>query len=248
LLALSEGSADEGLVERQRVAIRGAAHTLAELRSAAAFGETFTSLVERYPDALTHGAVQDVSDALVRLTTTAPEVPQALAQAIEALDRARDAAKVFKVTGRGFEPIARGFQRTYARARRDLERARKTRRVEHLHDFRTHEKRHLYQLELLKKLWPKLLRVEIRELDRLGERLGEHHDLSLLVPALERGASKRLAPELGLMVERRKRELEKTILYRGARAFSETPKARLRRFAGYFAVFERRAELEAEPK
>jgi CHAD domain-containing protein len=240
LLALVEDNLDPDQVTRSRTCIRAAAHALAELRSAAALNETFDALVERYPGSLEAQIVDGVHRALTRPAESA-DTTTALSAAVDALGRARDAAQKLDVSGHGWSVVDRGFRRTYSRARKYFSRARDSRSVDELHEFRTQLKRHYYQLELFTKVWPRLVRAECRELDRLGERLGEHHDLSLLVPELER---KGLAPEavasLPALIDRRRRDLESKVLSGAARLFAEAPRARARRFAGYYAAFHRR--------
>lgn len=241
LLSLVEDNLDPEQVTRARSCIRTAAHALAELRSAAALNETFDALVERYPGSLEAPIVDGVHRALTR-PTESTDTTAALTAAVDALGRARDAAQKLDVSGHGWSVVDRGFRRTYARARKYFSRARDSRSVDELHEFRTQLKRHYYQLELFSKVWPRLVRAECRELDRLGERLGEHHDLSLLVPELERkGLAPDAAAALPALIDRRRRDLESKVLSRAARLFAEAPRARARRFAGYYAAFHRRA-------
>jgi CHAD domain-containing protein len=245
LLALARGSADAGLVERLRRHVRRAAHALSELRGRAALAEIFLALTKRYPGELPAPLGDELERALNSGASWSSErTAQALAAASDTLTQARSDARAFHVRGDGFAALEPGFRRTYARARRDLRLARKTGEVEHLHDFRTHAKRHLYQLATFEKVWPKLVRVESKELDRLGEHLGEHHDLSLLLPALEATTDAPL-DELERLVERRKRDLERKIFARAARLFSEKPKLRSRRFAGYHAALGFRPRKDA---
>jgi CHAD domain-containing protein len=240
LLALVEENLDPEQGKRTRTCIRTAAHALAELRSAAALNETFDALVERYPGSLEARIVDGVQRALTRPTESA-DATTALTAAVDALARARDAAQKLDVSGHGWSVVDRGFRRTYARARKYFSRARDSRSVDELHEFRTQLKRHFYQLELFSKVWPRLVRAECRELDRLGERLGEHHDLSLLIPELERkGLPPETAASLPALIDRRRGDLESKVLSRAARLFAETPRARARRFAGYYAAFRRR--------
>jgi CHAD domain-containing protein len=239
LLSLVEDNVDPEQVTRARACIRAAAHALADLRSSAALNETFDALVERYPGSLEAPIIDGVRRALTR-PTESMDTTQALTAALDALGRARDAAQTLDVSGHGWSVVDRGFRRTYARARKYFSRAHDSRSVDQFHEFRTQLKRHYYQLELFSKVWPRLVRAECRELDRLGERLGEHHDLSLLLPELERkGLEQAAAAELPALIDRRKRDLESKVLSRAARLFAEAPRARARRFAGYHAAFRR---------
>jgi hypothetical protein len=94
---------------------------------------------------------------------------------------------------------------------------------------------------LLEKVWPRLVRAECKELDELGELLGDHHDLSLLLPELDRRGLTHLdLGALARLIEERKSELEKRIWFHGMRLFSESPKRRAERFAGYHAAVKLR--------
>jgi CHAD domain-containing protein len=237
LLALVKGSAPDATLERLRELLRTASHALAELRSSAALAEAFRALVADQPMLLEAPLRQAIDAALTRPLVDESAASAALGSAVESLSRARDTARVLMVSGKGWGAIERGFRETYARARRDLRRAQRSSGAEHLHEFRKHEKRHLYQLSLFEKAWPRLIRAERKELDKLGELLGDHHDLCLLLPELERRGLARL--DLGPLVkltEQRMLELEKRIGFRGKRLFSESPKRRVERFAGYYAA------------
>lgn len=237
LLTLVKGSVSDALLERLRQLLRTAAHALAELRSSAALAHAFRTLLEDHPNLLDEPVREAIDASLTRASVDEAAIEVALAAAIEALSRARDAARVVMVSGKGWDSIARGFKDTYARARGDFRLAQRSRSVAHLHDFRTNEKRHLYHLSLLEKVWPRLVRAECKELDELGELLGDHHDLSLLLPELERRGLTQL--DLGQLVksiEERKLDLERRIWFHGTRLFSESPKRRTERFAGYHAA------------
>jgi CHAD domain-containing protein len=131
--------------------------------------------------------------------------------------------------------LAPGFRATYRRARRAFTRASARPSAERLHAFRTPEKRHLYQVELLERLWEGPLRSQRQELSRLGDLLGDHHDLSLLQRELE--GRPELAAEsaaLHAMLHKRLEKLEQSALSLAARAFAEKPAAITRRFGAYF--------------
>jgi len=237
LLTLIRGSAPHAAVEHLRQLLRSAAHSLAELRSSAALAQAFRALLAKRPGVLDEPVREAIDAALTQARADEAGADAALSATVESLTRARDAARVLLVSGKGWAAIERGFRGTYARARRELRHARRTKSVEELHEFRTHEKRHLYHLSLLEKVWPKLVRAECKELDELGELLGDHHDLSLLLPELERRGLTHLdLGSLPALIDERKAEIERRVWFRGARLFSEPAKRRSERFAGYYAA------------
>jgi hypothetical protein len=110
--------------------------------------------------------------------------------------------------------------------------------AELLHEFRTPAKRHLHHVRLLELSWPGPLGSVRQELSRLGDVLGDHHDLSLLA------AEVRLRPELeveaaALLPHARERlsDLEQEGFALGQRLFAEKPKAASRRFGAYFRAW-----------
>jgi CHAD domain-containing protein len=121
-----------------------------------------------------------------------------------------------------------GFRRTYRQGRRDLQAARKQPTAAALHQWRKAAKYHGYQLKILRKAWPLPLRAQYREVLRLGEYLGDHHDLQALA-----GRLPSLAGEPGTetreRLRRRQRKLQRQALRLGRRIYAERPTALCRR-------------------
>ena len=79
-----------------------------------------------------------------------------------------------------FDAIASGLRRVYRRGLRGYHRAREDRTTEDLHEWRKRVKYLRYQMEALTPLQPVLIGGLATELDRLGELLGDDHDLAVL--------------------------------------------------------------------
>lgn len=75
---------------------------------------------------------------------------------------------------------------SYGKGRRLVRIVSATPCVEALHELRKRAKEQFYQLRLLQGLLPKVLQSETADFDRLGQLLGEHHDLENLQAAIER--------------------------------------------------------------
>jgi CHAD domain-containing protein len=104
------------------------------------------------------------------------------------------------------------------------------------HAWRRAVKTHRHQLAALKDIAPGRMKARIDELDRLGELLGDEHDLTVLEEAIC-GARTRL-PDPGQVdrllqtITNRKRQLRHRARPLGKRVFAEPPAAfrdRLRR-------------------
>lgn len=239
---------ERGLSRRENAAFRDTARRISELRDVAA-------LVEAH-DALT------IAVTTARPTDDAPAVPtDALAVVRDGLiarrDRSAAAADETAVVRRelhdavervatwqlpdlGFDLVAGGLLRTYRQGRRDLARVRADPTTEALHAWRKRVKDHRYQVRLLQDAWPRVLRARRRELHRLGELLGDDHDLAGLATVLARepeafgGTTAVAAVQAGVTARRRALQAEAVAL--GARVYAEPPDAFVARLAGYWAA------------
>jgi CHAD domain-containing protein len=125
-----------------------------------------------------------------------------------------------------FRGVADGLTKTYHRARRALPDDWETAKAEELHDLRKRVVEHRYQMELVEPLWPKLGRVWVGEAQKLRDRLGRHHDLTVL--ALLMRPKKALASyqsRLGPLVRERQRAHAHAAARIAGRLFAEKPSA-----------------------
>jgi CHAD domain-containing protein len=143
-----------------------------------------------------------------------------------------------------FRDVAHSLTRTYHRARRAVPDDWATANAEELHDLRKRVVEHRYQMELIEPLWPKLGRVWVGEAQRLRDRLGRHHDLTILAQLMR--PKKPLAswrPRLGPIVRERQREHAQTAARLAGRLFAEKPGAFRDRL---MRLWESRADVLAD--
>lgn len=76
------------------------------------------------------------------------------------------------------------FAQTYRRARRGMRRAFTRRTGVAFHAWRKAVKAHRYQLQLLESAWPSGCAARLEDLERLGQLLGDEHDLAVLQETL----------------------------------------------------------------
>jgi CHAD domain-containing protein len=159
-------------------------------------------------------------DAQVRLATLDrlfPDTPEALQPLRKALGsdptapstvstpdlRVRLAALVvtaqtLHLSGKNDRILREGLSVTRERARHAAHAARAAPHdAERIHDWRKRAKDHWYQSRLFAPCWPDLFRPIVASADRLGELLGDHHDLSLLAAHVA-GLPDETVPDLGL--------------------------------------------------
>lgn len=169
------------------VALRAAGRHLSASRDATVLGATIEMLIGLRPPAATAQALRRWS-ALLRGSTDAPIGPDTLAAACDALRQAREAAADIDPDDAAVAMWA-GFATSYRAGRRALRRAEAKPSARRLHDLRKALKHHVYQLRVLRPLWPAVLEAVHAEADRAAELLGEHHDCEVL---RERLAASRL--------------------------------------------------------
>jgi CHAD domain-containing protein len=148
----------------------------------------------------------------------------------------RARAERWELRERGFRLLAPGLGRIYTRGRRLMRTARRRRSGEALHVWRKRVKELRYAAETLDrggKRYQHVRRVA-RRADRLGETLGEEHDLALLrqrvrersvLFAGERKSRKRLLR----LIARRRERLRHRALREGERLYRRPPRRFVRR-------------------
>ncbi len=154
-------------------AVRDAARALAPLRNA--------HVSEQLLQALDTAPTTEV-DAH-RLTDTANDLPAMVDTARQELRLARRLVENWQLPD-GFAPLASGLERTYRRGQRGLATARLDPSDDNLHEWRKDVKDLWYQLRLIEPVAPSMIKPMIEQLDTLGEDLGHHHDISLLIDGL----------------------------------------------------------------
>ncbi len=134
--------------------------------------------------------------------------------------------------------IETGFARTYRQSRRAFRCVIADPSVENAHNWRKRSKDWLYQARTLRLLWPELFSAEIEELRKLGECLGEQHDLAFLGEHLRAlPLALPFSPTRALLleaVERRGEELGVLARQQGERLHGERTSARRRRLCVLF--------------
>lgn len=150
-----------------------------------------------------------------------------LAVLIEGLAEARERIAGWPLAGEGFEVIETGLRATYRRGRKGLRRAVRGASATALHEWRKDVKYHRHHLELLVGLGPDVLAGAAGTARRLGDLLGEHHDLHQLRALLSRSpglaGSEHERESVLAAGERLARELEAAAVTIGGLVYAEKP-------------------------
>ncbi|MDP9191273.1 MAG: CHAD domain-containing protein [Acidobacteriota bacterium] len=202
----------------ENVAFRDAGRDLAAVRDADAVLEALERLE------LSRWVRARVKRALEMNRVHAP-LDELIANTLQQLSVAEARLAAWPSLEDSFDTLANGLRRTYRDGRRSMKTARS---AEELHEWRKHVKTHWYHAQLLRHIWPSVMKPYTSELDDLSHFLGDHHDLHVLAESAVR------SPSLRKAIAARQKELERDAANLGARIFAERPDAWLARMRKYW--------------
>jgi CHAD domain-containing protein len=170
--------------------LRALADELGQLRDAEVLVQTFDRLWDHFEGELGTSVRRVRMRLVTRLRSVESELdrPARLQQSLRGFRKMR--ARVQRWVPRharrrgGWKAIEGGLAETYAEGRRWFRRAGASNDDHAFHQWRRHVKYHGYHLQLLADLWPAELSTRGEELTRLGELLGEDHDLAVFMASL----------------------------------------------------------------
>jgi CHAD domain-containing protein len=241
LLRLVRGDLGEKRYKRENAALRDCGRRLAGARDAEVMLGTLEALVREHPRRLsTSPGVRILRSQLLaereHAAALAIDDPRVRGEVLAELRVVRARFERWQPRKHGFKLLAPGLERVYRRGRRRMRRARRRESIAALHVWRKQVKELRYAAETLdrggKSYQP--VRVLARRADRLGEMLGEEHDLALLQETVrvrsslfagERKTRKRLSR---LIAQRRKR-LRKRAMRAGEQLYRRPPRRFVRR-------------------
>ena len=215
LLRLIRGEIGGSVYRRENVAFRAAAAELAGTRDADVLVATLDGLEL---DDHVAGPLRRTLETQ-RLLTSGGGRSHAAAQAIEILSDARARVMDWPLERHGFEALEPGLRRMYRRGRRDYRAMREQAGVEGLHEWRKRVKELWYDHVLLAFVWKPLMDAVADEAHALSERLGDDHDLALLLAWTHEHSEP--APEVVEEIERRRAALQADALVLGARLYAD---------------------------
>jgi CHAD domain-containing protein len=229
--------------DRENARLRRLGDKLAELRDAEVLVETFDGLFEHFEQQLG----PPLRRVRTRLTTrlrgveSRLDLPARLREAERAFRKTRKRARRWRPSPGGWKAIAGGMGGTYRWGRTALDAAYDEGDDAAFHDWRKAVKYHGYHVRLLADVWPEELNGRRDALDRLGDLLGEDHDLAVFAETLrnERRCFDNDRDQqvlLGLIAERQQalRAMARPL---GRRLFAEPPAAFTRRLHSYWRLW-----------
>jgi CHAD domain-containing protein len=225
---------------RENAALRDCGRRLSGARDAEVMLSTLDALCKRHPAKLAGSRGVDRLRARLlseRDRATAIRDPLLRAAVAGELRAVRARVARWELPARDAKLVGPGLERLYRQGRRDLRGARRRRDSKTLHQWRKRVKDLRYVAETLDRGDRRVHRVA-RRADRLGEVLGEEHDLALLAQAVRRHR-KRFAGEratrktLLKLIARRRAKLRRRALRDGERLYRRRPRAFVRRLRDF---------------
>lgn len=151
------------------------------------------------------------------------------------LRTARRHAKKFRVDALGWGDIACGIGQTYKRGSLTAQRAGRTHSAADLHEWRKRVKDLWYQLTFLKPPQDKPVTQLADRMKRLGQLLGDDHDLFMIEEAVANTSDLtcRQKEAIAKILRHRRVRLEKRAFQLGRKLFAEKPSEFIRRIERY---------------
>lgn len=226
---------------------RDAARPLTEVRDAKILIETLDGLVKHFQEHIDDRAFSDVRKALQEnlraVRRRVLDEQNAFSVAAEVVRQARGRVKSWTDVPKKWSAMGLGLEITYRQARASFEATAADPTVETLHEWRKQAKYQCYQLEILRPIWPERLEELANEADRVGELLGDDHDLAVLRQMLnddpDRFGDEGDREMLLALIDRRRTELEQEAMLLGGRFFRDRPRPFARRLKGYWKTWGR---------
>ena len=219
--------------ELENAAIGDAAALLSHLRDAEVLHETVGKLAE-----------SSGSEAIARISAhlgaepIAEPPPDKLTEFRLRLLAVRERAAEWTLRKDKPKVLLDGLQATYQQDRERMAKALASGDPTDFHDWRKSQKAHGFHVDLLRRSAPDLLEADLKTIDKLSEFLGVHHDLTVLLHAVDADPSRFGGDDdvgaLRETIDARRKEIEEKAASLGRQLLAEKPRALAARFARYW--------------
>jgi CHAD domain-containing protein len=217
--------------------LRDAGRPLSEVRDATILVQTLEKLKAEFAEAIPAETFVPVHEELLahqdQVRKRVLDKQQSLAGTEAATGGAIERVSEWLDVPNKWSSVAKGVKRVYRQARRRHGEAKADATMEARHEWRKAVKYLRYQLEILRPLWPEGLGELTAQAERLGQLLGEEHDLAVLAGILsdrpERFGGRGSVGAVVAIVESRREDLAREADVLGEQLFQERPKEFARR-------------------
>jgi CHAD domain-containing protein len=239
LLRLVRGELGDDLYARENACFRDTARHLSGVRDADVMIVTLADLERRYGEL--PGAARRLRPALVahRFRVSAGSTRPGVQAAIDTLVEARERVADWPLDTDGFEAFEEGLGRIYRQGRKAYRRAHELPSAEHMHEWRKRVKDFWYHVLLLQEAWKPVMSAMADEAHELSDRLGDEHDVTVLIEWAHRHASALNGADpmlrgFDVIGASRRRELQGEAYDYGARLYADKPSRFVSRIEGWW--------------
>ncbi|MCK9502776.1 MAG: CHAD domain-containing protein [Porticoccaceae bacterium] len=221
------------------------AAALSHLRDVDAMGESLDKLLAAQPGNPDKTIISEDAASWLRQQLLARKnhiirdqdaVDNALGLAKARLQTGRQRLSKWRLKGDGLNAMSCGLEKTYGQARTRMKLAETDPSDQHLHNWRKRVKEHYCHIFLLTRIWPAVMASVGDELKRLGEVLGDDHDLAVLADFLATAEDSDHKTSILSAIATRRRSLQGIAWLMGGRLFAEKPGALRKRLELYWRV------------
>jgi CHAD domain-containing protein len=239
-LRLARGAVGGKAFRRLNTAIRDAQGGLAGARDSAVIIQSLDKLRSHFQESLDTEGVAAFREHLVercrRIEAEQLNSAEGFEPVVAMLRSAQKEADDLSISECGFDVFRPGLRRMYQTGRSMRNDAFRT--SETAHDWRKQVKNLWYTVRLMEPVWPGPLGCLGGELEDLSERLGDHHDLAVLMQAVaEMDLDDGTVASLKAAVERRQAGLERKSIPLGGKVFAERTECFLDRIETYWSIW-----------
>jgi CHAD domain-containing protein len=230
---------------QENICFRDAGRPLTEVRDARILVETLDKLAEHFREHLARRSFDEVrkalQDNLRAVRKRVLDEQNAFVVVGETVRQARERVKGWADVPDKWSSVGAGLKDDYRQARAAFGDAADDPTVEKLHEWRKQTKYLRYQLDVLRPLWPERIEELAAEADRMGDLLGDDHDLAVLRQMLTRDPGSfgddGDRETLLALIDRRRAELEQEVMPLGDRFFQDRPRRFVRPLKGYWKTW-----------
>jgi len=232
--------------EAENAVFRDVAASLSAARDSAVLVEALDSLVaqadrgRRDHDVLEPDDVAAIRARLAKPAEDPASIEAQLDRAAQALLAARVRAAGWSLIAHGDPPLAPGLRKSYGAARRGMKTLAGSGDPQLSHEWRKQVKYHWQHMRLLRSLAPHFARDRLRTAGRLGDVLGEQHDLDLLTHMLEGdGLAGETAKRIAQLARHRAARLARRSAKLGVQLFDQKPSVYMKAWDDIWARWPR---------
>jgi CHAD domain-containing protein len=237
VLRLMREEIGKNAYSRQTRKLREAANLLTAFRDAQVKLNAFDGLTKDFKRRLPQEPFPEIKTAL-RKNCRAEEkkLGRAIASLKEILRESKQQLGKLKIESKGWRAIEPGLKKIYRRGHEAFEAARRKPTPENFHEWRKRVKDLWHQLRLLGPAQPRRLNGRAKNLEKLGDHLGDDHDLFMLREFI----TNQFEPAENIeavdkLIGARQKNLRSKVFKLGRKIYQEKPNHFCRRMGDYWA-------------